>query len=562
MKVPFAARVFAFSFLPVGALLVGSFWSIQYVVGRNVKDGLRASLRQSHSWVSRVRTAYELRNSRLLTALAENPSLKAGFELVTLEPGNLEAHRTLEDQLRESSQSLTFDFMAATNTQDALLAGVVRIGEHLSRIDAQSVEGLTEGASFFGDHTYILTRVPVNLGSESLGSLFVGNVLDLSDFSSPTLLFRNGHVLQSNFAAIPAAELDQALANCDPAEECDVSLRGETYLCLPLESIHLGDGYLLRSLQSVDAASRPLRAAVGNVFLVAGTIALLAISAMSFLSAKSIVKPLTGLIARLQESESSGVLPVFETTSSTREINLLISAFNRAAVAIREARDNLTLAYREFIQSLSSVIDARDVYTAGHSRRVSAYAVAIAREMRLSNEEIGVIREGALLHDVGKIGIPDRVLQKPGALSNEEFELIRRHPSIGRRIIERVEGLAPYLGIVELHHENQDGSGYPFRLSGSEIPLDARIVHVADAYDAMTSDRPYRKGMTPDRARAILQENAGTQFDLDVVAAFARLHPERIHDQDWGGAHQDDLNLLGRALGSAVDTNVVAQRTP
>ena len=115
MKVPFAARVFALSFLPVAALLVGSFWSVQYVVGRNVKDGLRASLRQSHSFVSRVRATYELRNSRLLTALAENPSLKAGFELVSLEPENLEARRTLEDQLRESSQSLAFDFMAATN---------------------------------------------------------------------------------------------------------------------------------------------------------------------------------------------------------------------------------------------------------------------------------------------------------------------------------------------------------------------------------------------------------------------------------------------------------------
>jgi HD-GYP domain-containing protein (c-di-GMP phosphodiesterase class II) len=282
---------------------------------------------------------------------------------------------------------------------------------------------------------------------------------------------------------------------------------------------------------------------------------------MSFLSAKSIVKPLTGLIGRLQESERSGVLPSFETTSSTREINLLISAFNRAAVAIREARDNLTLAYREFIQALSNAIDARDVYTAGHSRRVSAYAVAIANEMHLSSEEIAVIREGALLHDVGKIGISDRVLQKPGALSNEEFELIRRHPLIGRKIIERVEGLAPYVSIVELHHENQDGSGYPWRLAGSGIPLDARIVHVADAYDAMTSDRPYRKGMTPDRALVILRENAGTQFDPEVVAAFARLHPERIHDEQWGGTHDDDLSLLGQALNPALDTDAVEHRT-
>jgi HD-GYP domain-containing protein (c-di-GMP phosphodiesterase class II) len=181
--------------------------------------------------------------------------------------------------------------------------------------------------------------------------------------------------------------------------------------------------------------------------------------------------------------------------------------------------------------------------------------------MHLSSEEIAVIREGALLHDVGKIGISDRVLQKPGALSNEEFELIRRHPLIGRKIIERVEGLAPYLSIVELHHENQDGSGYPWRLAGSGIPLDARIVHVADAYDAMTSDRPYRKGMTPDRALVILRENAGTQFDPEVVSAFARLHPERIHDEQWAGTHDDDLSLLGQALNPALDTDAVEHRT-
>ena len=334
-------------------------------------------------------------------------------------------------------------------------------------------------------------------------------------------------------------------------------LRKETYLCLPLESIHLGDGYVLRSLQSVDAASRPLRAVVQQVFLIAGTLALLAISLLSLLSSKGIVRPLTGLIARLKESESSGVLPTFETSSSTREVNQLVDAFNRAATAIRDARQRLTFAYREFIQSLSSAIDARDVYTAGHSRRVSAYAVAIAREMKLPAEELALIREGALLHDVGKIGISDRVLQKPGNLSPEEFELIRRHPLIGRRIIERVEGLSPYLNIVELHHENYDGTGYPWQLVGEQIPRDARVIHVADAYDAMTSDRPYRKGMKPDVALGILKTNAGTQFDPDVVAAFVRLHGRLAQDEMRlpDAPYEPDLDRLSRALGSAAEVD-------
>ena len=554
MTVPFAARVFALSFAPVCVLLVGSFWAIQHMVGEQVKDGLRASLRQSHTFVSRVRANYELQNSRLLTVLAENPSLKAGFELVRLEPNSAAARRTLEEQLRGLSESLAFDLMAAANTNDRLLGGVVRVDDRIERMEAQSAPGLSEGAVSFGDRTYVVARIPVNLEYESLGSLFVGRVFDVAEFPTPTVLSRNGNVLRSNLK-IPLDELEAALQACHPEEECEVELRDETYLCLPLESIHLGDGYLLRSLQSVDAASRPLTAVVRQVFVAAGTMALLAISLLSLLSAKGIVSPLTGLIARLKESESSGVLPSFETSSSTREINQLVDAFNKAATAIREARQGLTLAYREFIQSLSSAIDARDVYTSGHSRRVSAYAVAIAREMKLPAEETDIIREGALLHDVGKIGISDRILLKPGNLSPEEFELIRRHPLIGRRIIERVEGLSPYLDIVEMHHENYDGTGYPWQLAGNQIPRDARVIHVADAYDAMTSDRPYRKGMTPEQAVSILKANAGTQFDPDVVAAFVRLH-HRVSQDDLrspDSPYEPDLDRLSRALSTVGD---------
>ncbi len=554
MTVPFAARVFVLSFAPVCLLLVGSFWSIQHMVGEQVKDGLRASLRQSHAFVSRVRANYELQNSRLLTVLAENPSLKAGFELVRLEPNSRGAQRTLEDQLRSLSTSLGFDLMAASDTTDRLVAGVVRSGDNLERIEVQRTAPLSEGAVSLGERTYVLARIPVNLENESLGSLFVGRVFDVAEFSTPTVLSHRGKILRSNLNRVPVDELEAALNRCGPHEECEIQLRDETYLCLPLESIQLGDGYLLRSLQSVDAASGPLMAVVRQVFFFAGTLALLGISLLSLLWAKGIVRPLTGLIARLKESESSGVLPTFETSSSTREVNQLVEAFNKAATAIREARQRLTFAYREFIQSLSSAIDARDVYTAGHSRRVSTYAVAIAREMKLPAEETEVIREGALLHDVGKIGISDRVLQKPGNLTPEEFELIRRHPLIGRRIIERVEGLSPYLDIVELHHENYDGTGYPWQLVGNQIPRDARVIHVADAYDAMTSDRPYRKGMTPEHAVSILKANAGTQFDPDVVAAFVRLHhrvaKEELHLDE--GAHEPDLDLLGRALSRAA----------
>jgi HD-GYP domain-containing protein (c-di-GMP phosphodiesterase class II) len=154
---------------------------------------------------------------------------------------------------------------------------------------------------------------------------------------------------------------------------------------------------------------------------------------------------------------------------------------------------------------------------------VSRLSCFTAEALRLEQDAVERIRIGALLHDIGKIGIADRVLQKPGRLTDEEMEVVKEHPEIGRRILEGVHGFAPFLGAVEFHHENWDGTGYPRGQSGEETPVDARIIHVADAYDAMTTDRPYRPGMTREQAIRILKTNAGTQFDPQIVEAFLAL---------------------------------------
>ncbi|MGC4048811.1 MAG: HD domain-containing phosphohydrolase [Paludibaculum sp.] len=145
--------------------------------------------------------------------------------------------------------------------------------------------------------------------------------------------------------------------------------------------------------------------------------------------------------------------------------------------------------------------------------------------MNFSTEELEEMQIGALLHDIGKIGIRDAVLQKPGRLTDEEFDLIKQHPTIGRRIMEGVQGFQPYLPIVELHHENWDGTGYPNGLLGEETPLPARIVHVVDTYDAMTTDRPDRNGLSHDETLSWLQESAGRLFDARVVGVFTALAP-------------------------------------
>jgi len=154
---------------------------------------------------------------------------------------------------------------------------------------------------------------------------------------------------------------------------------------------------------------------------------------------------------------------------------------------------------------------------------VASYSYALALEMGLSQEDADTIRIAAQLHDIGKIGIPDVVLQKPGRLSADEFGLIKLHPQIGRKILEKVGRFERLLAVVELHHENYDGSGYPYCIGGNELPIEARIVHVADAFDAMTSTRSYRAALSAQAAIEEIEKNSGSQFDPQVAKTFVRL---------------------------------------
>jgi putative nucleotidyltransferase with HDIG domain len=172
------------------------------------------------------------------------------------------------------------------------------------------------------------------------------------------------------------------------------------------------------------------------------------------------------------------------------------------------------------IKSLVRTLEARDSYTRGHSDRVAAVARIIAREVGYSNERVERLHLTGLLHDIGKIGVPDQVLNKPGRLDDDERDAIQQHPEIGYEILRSIPSLEDVLPGVLHHHECLDGTGYPHGLRGEEIPLDARILAVADAFDAMTSDRPYRSGMPVSRAVSILTEGAGQQWDPEIVAVF------------------------------------------
>jgi len=176
------------------------------------------------------------------------------------------------------------------------------------------------------------------------------------------------------------------------------------------------------------------------------------------------------------------------------------------------------------IYALAATVDAKDHYTYGHSKKVSKYATGIAEALGYSQERIATLRAAALLHDIGKIGVSDRVLMKAGPLSDEDWEPIRSHPKLGVAILKHVESLSGCLAAIQYHHERYDGTGYPAGLKGENIPLDARIMAVADSYDAMTSLRPYRQGkFTQEQALAELKRCAGAQFDPKIIEVFVAL---------------------------------------
>ena len=204
----------------------------------------------------------------------------------------------------------------------------------------------------------------------------------------------------------------------------------------------------------------------------------------------------------------------------------VIEATHDLASAYRQLQET----YRATLEALGSALDTRDVGTEAHSRRVHGYALATAREHGVPEADLPDLAHGVLLHDIGKIGIPDAILLKPGPLTTAEWKIMRRHPEIGKALIERIPFLRGAVPIVWSHHEKWDGSGYPRRLKGEEIPLGARIFMVVDAFDAMTFDRPYSQAKPFDVAKAEIRRCGGSHFDPGVVESFFRV-PEALLEE-------------------------------
>jgi len=208
------------------------------------------------------------------------------------------------------------------------------------------------------------------------------------------------------------------------------------------------------------------------------------------------------------------------------DLSLLNSLADQVAIALDNSRlyQELEEMFFQTAESLADAIEKRDPYTGGHTQRVTLYSQAIAKRLQLKPLEKKWLKIASVLHDIGKIGIEDHILRKPEPLSPEEFDIIKRHSDMGAEIIEHIRQLRESIPGVKYHHEQLDGKGYPDGLKGEEIPILAKIVAVADTYDAMTTDRPYRKAMEKEAAIEELKRCSGTKFDKGVVEAFIQAH--------------------------------------
>jgi len=282
-------------------------------------------------------------------------------------------------------------------------------------------------------------------------------------------------------------------------------------------------------------AQRPLATAYYDIYQMQRAALFFLVVAIAFsvcvgiLAARRLTTPLQ-ILTESSRAIAGGDFSKRVQLKSRTELGELAQTFNsmtddleRFVFDLRKAADENLALFLSSIQMLAGAVDEKDPYTKGHSDRVTRYSLMIARQMGLTQEEVEKIRISAQLHDVGKIGIEDRILKKPGALTPEEFEIMKTHTTKGAAILRPVEKLKDMLPGIELHHESLDGRGYPFGLRGDQIPLMPRIIMVADTFDAMTTNRPYQAAMDPEYVIRIINSLANTKFDPQVVAAMTKV---------------------------------------
>ena len=533
----FVVRTTVATLIMVAGVLTCVFVAFTLHVRERVRDAVSDKLEAGQRMLSALEQRRERELGVQVATIAGDPTLRTAvatykLELRATDPryrrGMLLA---IERELATLAAKAATDVLAVTDTSGTVIAvGGRRAadwplhGKVSARHDATGAAHVSIASGVFQ-----FASAPLSLQLQPLGTLQLARALDaryaqeLAALSgTATLIVSSDAVVASTLPADLIKDLTPAVLRALTTRDA-VRLGSSEYA---VRQLFRDDETAVYALDSIDASTRePMRKALGALFVTAiGAFALAAFASVWL--AQTISRPIDTLSKSLSVMTASRDFehPV-RPTGFSLEVDTLTAAFNTMMQSVTAAEAETEEAYVGAIRALALALDARDPYTAGHSERVSAVSVAIGRQMRLAADDLEILRLGALLHDIGKIGISDAVLRKPGPLTSEEFAVVEQHPLVGARILSSVRFLAPHLPIVELHHERPDGQGYPHRLRGNEIPLFARIVRVADAFDAMTSARAYRPAHGQAEAMRELWRCAGPQFDAEVVQAMSLAVP-------------------------------------
>jgi putative nucleotidyltransferase with HDIG domain len=539
------ARVLVTSFLTV-ALVLGAVFA---VLSLRVRDQVRQSVADNLASAQQVFTSVEARRQKdsraAVATLAENPTLKAALDTWQTErasadePTTAALRATVQREADKIAGRVAADVLAVTDSSRRIVASSgrlalpwapgVSIGERSD--DPSPVDRVIA----VGDGMYHVVSIPVQLGDATIGSLELGTALDasfareLADLSRGQAAILHGNrVLASTLSDAAARDLARFAQESRRGAQT-ITLAGESWAVQPL--LQFQDVTFV-ALASIDAAAGgQVPAALRGLAFVGFGAIVLAVMASLWL-ARTVTRPIDQL-SRSLSAMTTGTRPrePIAVSGTSRELDQLTNSFNSLLTSLSTAEAEAEATYFGAVRALAAALDARDPYTAGHSERVSTFAVAMGEELKLDPDALETLRLGALLHDIGKIGIPDEILRKSSPLTSVEFETIKTHPTAGARILRSIPFLAPHIPIVELHHERPDGLGYPYGLRGEEIPLAARIVHVADAFDAMTSARAYRSGRIPVEAIGELRRCIGSDFDGASVEALIAALPRLVAPQ-------------------------------
>jgi HD-GYP domain-containing protein (c-di-GMP phosphodiesterase class II) len=398
--------------------------------------------------------------------------------------------------------------------------------------------------------TVVLVSSPVMYGGRFLG--MIGSVVDLQFLIrrleevsgaglTPYVVDAQGRLVaasHSNYATGQDMKHLEIVRNfVDEGSKAQLAATKEFSIQEGNESTEmLGTYSPVTALDWAVVVQKPRLEAYRGVFEMQHTARLLALLAVlasimvSFYAARRIANPLKVLTESSRAIARGDFSKRVELRSRT-EIGELASTFNMMSDELQQFVQDLQRAAEEnralfigSIQMLAGAVDEKDPYTRGHSDRVTRYSLLIAREMRLDEEFLEILRISAQLHDVGKIGIEDHILKKPGALTPEEFEIMKTHTTKGANILRPVSQLKEMLPGIELHHESLDGRGYPYGLQGDQIPLLARVIAVADTFDALTTNRPYQRAYEPQEALRIIHNLVGKRLDPEAVAALTAVY--------------------------------------